>query len=123
MKQDDMNRYQALLMAKREEILGRSRQREDIWIVPSNEQIEAVQFAGEREFAVLTLERESKSLMQVDAALERIDDGEFGICLECEEPISTKRLAVLPWAAYCLQCQELHDMRESMDAHEPRLAA
>jgi DnaK suppressor protein len=123
MKQEDMNRYKALLMAKREEILGRSRQREDIWIVPSNEQIEAVQLAGEREFAVRTLERESKSLMQVGAALERIDDGEFGICLECEEPISTKRLAVVPWAAYCLQCQELHDTRESMDAHEPQLAA
>jgi len=123
MKQDDMNRYKALLTAKREEILGGSRDREDIWIVGSSDLIEMVQLASDREFAVRTLERESKSLMQVDAALKRMDHGEFGICLECEEPISAKRLAVVPWAAYCLQCQELHDTRESMDAREPQLAA
>jgi DnaK suppressor protein len=123
MKQGDTNRYKALLMAKREEILGRPRHREDIWIVESNDLIETVQLAGDRELAVRTLERESKSLMQVDAALKRIDHGEFGICLECEEPISTKRLAVVPWAAYCLQCQQLHDMRESTFAHQPQLAA
>jgi DnaK suppressor protein len=123
MKQGDRNRYKALLMAKREEILGRSRHREDIWIVESNDVIETVQLASDRDFAVRTLERESRSLMQVDAALERIDHGEFGMCLECEEPIPTKRLAVVPWAAYCLHCQELRDTRESTDAHEPRLAA
>jgi DnaK suppressor protein len=123
MKQDDMIRYQTLLIAKREEILGSSRHREDIWIVESSDLIETVQLASDREFAILSLERESRSLMQVDAALERIDHGEFGICLECEEPIPTKRLAVVPWAAYCLQCQELHDTRESTDAYEPQLAA
>jgi len=123
MKQGDMNRYKELLIAKREEILGKSRHREDIWIVESSDLIDAVQLASDRDFAVCTLERESKSLMQVDAALKRIDHGEFGICLECEEPISTKRLEVVPWAAYCLQCQQLHDTRESMGAHEPQLAA
>jgi len=123
MKQDDMKRYKALLMAKREEILGRSRDREDIWIVQSSDVIETVQLASDREFAVRTLERESKSLMQVDAALKRIDRAEFGICLECEEPISAKRLAVVLWAAYCLHCQELHDTRKSTDARESQLAA
>jgi hypothetical protein len=49
------------------------------------------------------------------AALKRIDDGEFGICLECEEPISPKRLAGLPWAGYCLHCQELRDSEEATD--------
>ena len=123
MVQNDINRYNALLMAKREEILGRSRRREDIWIVESNELIETAQLASDREFAVRALERESKSLMQVDSALKRIDHGGFGICLECEEPITTKRLAVVPWAAYCLQCQQLHDTRESTYTHEPQLAA
>ena len=49
------------------------------------------------------------------AALKHIDDGEFGICLECEEPISPKRLAGLPWAGYCLHCQELRDSEEATD--------
>lgn len=74
---------------------------EDIWILQSNEAIESMQLAGEREFAVRILEREAKVLAQIDAALERIRDGEFGICIDCEEPLSPKRLAALPWAAYC----------------------
>ena len=123
MKQGDTNRYKALLMAKLKEILGSSRHREDIWIVESSDLVETVQLASDRELAIRTLERESNSLTQVEAALKRIDRDEFGICLECEEPIFTKRLAAVPWAAYCLQCQCLHDMRESTGAHELQLAA
>lgn len=123
MKEADANKYRAVLMARRQEIMGTSRLREDIWIVPSNEQIEAVQLAGQREFAARALEREAKSLIQIGAALTRIDDGEFGICLDCEEPISPKRLAAVPWAGYCLHCQELHDAQEATDTIEPKLAA
>ena len=123
MKQGDTNQYKALLTAKLHEILGSSRHREDIWIVDSNDLVETVQLASDRELAIRTLERESKSLTQVGAALKRIEQEEFGICLECEEPISSKRLAVVPWAAYCLQCQQLHDTLESTDAYVPQLAA
>jgi DnaK suppressor protein len=122
MAEDHVEKYKTLLLAKREEIVGKSRRREDIWIVPSNEQIEMVQLAGEREFAVRALEHQSKSLMQVNGALQRIEDGEFGICLECEEPISPKRLAAVPWAAYCLRCQETRDAHD-IDRAEPTLAA
>jgi hypothetical protein len=50
MKEADVTEFKASLMRMRAEILGKSRQREDIWIVPSHEQIETVQLAGEREF-------------------------------------------------------------------------
>jgi len=123
MTQEQAGKYKALLLAKREEIAGKSRRREDIWIVKLNEQIEMVQLAGEREFAVRTLEHQRKSLIEINAAIGRIEDGEFGICLECEEPISPKRLAAVPWAAYCLRCQELHDAHEATEAAEPILAA
>lgn len=123
MTEEHVGKYKSLLLAKREEIVGKSRHREDIWIVKSIEQIEMAQLAGEREFAVRSLERQSKSLMQINGALERIEHGEFGICLECEEPISPKRLAAAPWAAYCLHCQEMRDAQEAAEAGEPLLAA
>src|SRR5215472_7836629 len=47
-----------------------------------------------------------KLLREVDAALHRIDKGNYGVCLECEEPISPKRLEAVPWARYCVPCQE-----------------
>jgi DnaK suppressor protein len=45
-------------------------------------------------------------LKQINEALQRINDGTYGICGECEKPISPKRLQAVPWAKYCVQCQE-----------------
>jgi DnaK suppressor protein len=52
-------------------------------------------------------ENESRQLSLIDEALVRIEDDEFGTCQNCEKPINQKRLAALPWARYCLDCQEL----------------
>jgi len=46
-------------------------------------------------------------LRLVEEALDRLDAGDYGICLACEEPIAEKRLRALPWARYCVACQEL----------------
>lgn len=47
-----------------------------------------------------------KHLREINDALHRIDTDMYGICLECEEPISAKRLDAVPWAKYCVTCQE-----------------
>src|SRR3954465_15741743 len=52
-------------------------------------------------------ENESRQLALIDEALLRIDDEEYGPCQNCEKPINPKRLAAIPWARYCIECQEL----------------
>jgi DnaK suppressor protein len=52
-------------------------------------------------------ENESKQLVLIDEALRRIEDEEYGECQNCEEQINPKRLAAIPWARYCLNCQAL----------------
>ena len=47
-----------------------------------------------------------KLLREISGALHRIDGGMYGICMECEQPISSKRLDAVPWARYCVSCQE-----------------
>ena len=47
-----------------------------------------------------------KLLREISDALLRIEQGNYGVCLECEEPISVKRLEAVPWARYCVACQE-----------------
>jgi DnaK suppressor protein len=47
-----------------------------------------------------------KLLREISGALHRIDGGTYGICMECEQPISSKRLDAVPWARYCVSCQE-----------------
>ncbi len=52
-------------------------------------------------------ENESKQLSLIDEALLRIEDEDYGVCLNCEKEINPKRLAAIPWARFCLDCQEL----------------
>jgi DnaK suppressor protein len=49
---------------------------------------------------------EIKLLREVLAALQRIEHGTYGVCYECDEPISPKRLDAVPWAKFCVSCQE-----------------
>jgi DnaK suppressor protein len=63
-----------------------------------------------------------KLLREISDALHRMDSGHYGVCPECEEPISTKRLDAVPWARYCVRCQEMISARiaegESIDEYE-----
>jgi len=59
-------------------------------------------------------------LRLVDEALDRLDSGDYGICLCCEEPIPAKRLNALPWARYCVPCQEREGAKLDLDWNETR---
>jgi len=49
------------------------------------------------------------TLHLIEMAIERIEDGTFGCCAHCEEPIQPKRLDAIPWAPYCFDCQSLRE--------------
>ena len=52
-------------------------------------------------------------LRMIDEALDRIEAGDYGVCMSCEEPIPAKRLQAVPWAKYCVTCQQ-----EMSNSHE-----
>src|SRR5688500_8065487 len=52
-------------------------------------------------------ENDSRQIILINEALERIEDEEYGLCQNCEKEINPKRLDAIPWARYCLNCQEL----------------
>ena len=54
-------------------------------------------------------ENESRQLTLVNEAIERLEDDEYGLCQNCEEEVNPKRLNAVPWAKYCLKCQELKE--------------
>ncbi len=62
--------------------------------------------AYQREFMFNISGGERKMLIQIEGALERLDSGSYGVCDHCEEPIGAKRLKAIPWARYCVDCQE-----------------
>lgn len=72
----------------------------------TSDDLDRIQQASERDYAIGGLERNFTKMREVSAAIRRLDKGDFGICASCEEEISSKRLAAVPWAAFCLVCQE-----------------
>jgi DnaK suppressor protein len=113
MTKSELNKFRNSLETKQAELVQFVRNREGIAIEKSPDALDEVQHAAERELAIRNLDRESNLLRNVRGALRRIKDGSFGICAHCEEEISPKRLAAVPWTAYCIQCQELSDRSQA----------
>jgi DnaK suppressor protein len=112
MNQTELNKYRATLEAKQTELSAGLRNRDDIAIEKTPDALDEVQLAGERELAIRNLDRESSLLRNVRSALARFADGSYGVCMHCEEDIKPKRLEAVPWAKYCIRCQEAADRHE-----------
>src|ERR1700752_2809509 len=117
MTKNELEKYKTVLETRLAELSYALRNREDIAIEKTPDAIDEVQLAGERELAIRNLDRESNLLRQVRAALARIADGSYGVCLHCEEEISPKRLNAVPQTPYCIKCQEAAD-RHEFEANE-----
>lgn len=65
--------------------------------------------ANDRDTALRLASGEAEMLRQVDEALVRIEDGSYGICVDCEKPIPVKRLEVYPSAQRCVQCKSAYE--------------
>lgn len=104
-----LDNFKNLLSEKRQELAEKLANREEIAIERSSDALDSVQRSAEREYAISSLDRDWQTLKDIDLALERMDDGEYGTCQRCEEEISPKRLKAIPWAAYCITCQEKID--------------
>ncbi len=112
MTKTELNKYKEALEAKQAELAQVLRNRDGITIEKSPDALDEVQNAAERELAIRNLDRESQLLRSVRGALARIRDGSYGVCLHCEEDINPKRLNAVPWAGYCIQCQEIADRHQ-----------
>jgi RNA polymerase-binding transcription factor len=109
MTKTDLNKYRNVLDAKQKELVRMLRNRDGIAIEKCPDSLDEVQYATERELAIRSLDRDSNLLRNVRAALDRIEEGSFGVCLHCDENISPKRLAAVPSTAFCIVCQEIAD--------------
>ena len=113
MSKAKLNDVRRVLEAKRNELLNAVSDRDEIRIENAAEEFDRLQQQLNREVAIRNLDRESRLLKDVQAALGRLEEGTFGVCLRCEEEIPEKRLKALPWAAYCVACQEVVDRRRA----------
>jgi DnaK suppressor protein len=109
MTETELNKFKKILESRQAELQQIVLNRDGIIIEKSADALDEVQHAAERDLAIRHLDRDSNLLRSVRSALRRIEECSFGICAHCDEEISPKRLAAVPWAPFCIQCQEQAD--------------
>lgn len=112
MTQRDREAYRGMLLNKQAELERRPLDRQEIAVERSADQADEVRHAMDREWVIRGLDVNANTLRLVRAALLRLEDGGFGACVDCGEDINPKRLAALPWASCCVECQEAADREE-----------
>jgi DnaK suppressor protein len=114
----ELERFKRILQSTLADMSVLVRKRDEIAVENTPDTIDYVQRAADRELAIRQIESSFKMLQSVKFALERITDGTYGTCLNCEDEISRKRLEAVPWAAYCVQCQDLADKERVLPRSE-----
>jgi DnaK suppressor protein len=106
---EQTHHFRNLLERKQAELAHLLHTRDGIAIETSADSMDQIQYATERDMAIRLVDQESALLREVKATLHRIDEGSFGACVDCDSPVGPKRLAAVPWAARCIQCQDAAD--------------
>lgn len=116
LKKKDLKRFKDILLARKKEIL-RNAQRtlsEDMTLeaddLPDEMDLASTEYL--HSFTFRLRGREKSFLEKIDKALLRIDDGSFGICEQCGEPISIKRLEARLETTLCIRCKEDQERQE-----------
>ena len=111
----EMRKLTAMLLAKRNEILGNMTEMESEALRRDRTDLSNVPFhmadAGSDNYEIDNtlglMDSERRILLEIDAALGRIESGKYGICRGGGERIPKKRLTAIPWARYCVDCATL----------------
>src|ERR1700689_373646 len=110
MEKKRLDAYRKKLQAKREELVQNiARTEEEGRTADEDTTVDLADKAANsytKEFLFGQTNTERNLLALIDGALKRLKDGTFGECANCEEEMQQKRLDAVPWAAYCIECQE-----------------
>jgi DnaK suppressor protein len=116
LKKKDLKRFREILDEKKADILKNAKKTldHDMTLDPDDlpDEMDLASTEYLQSFTFRLRGREKTFLKKIDHALAKIDEGTFGICEECEEPISLKRLEARPETTLCIRCKEDQERME-----------
>lgn len=116
MKKSDLERFREILQDKRKQVIERAQNMmEEGMTLDANDLPDEMDLASSEYIQSFTFRlrgRERVFLQKIDKALKKMDEGEFGICESCEEPIAIKRLEARPETTLCIRCKEDQERME-----------
>lgn len=97
------------LLKKKAELISNRPQDPDALVrgVRSPDVVEVAAHSVEQDVATWTVNLRFETLREIDGALNRLKDGDYGTCEFCGAAIASNRLKALPWARFCVACQEI----------------
>jgi len=111
MPKKELEKYRKLLEEKKTSLLAelaKTRHAEEETTEESTQDIaDKAVSSYTREFLYSLNDTERSTVQQIDQALARIEDGTYGLCLNCGTPMNEKRLSAIHWSRHCVECQEL----------------
>lgn len=118
-----------LLIQRRESIVKESKSEIKKYVSGEKKQlVETVLDDGDlsvvdlaEDISLKQLSTHRETLLKIDTALRKFDEGTYGICDECGDEISVERLKIMPFAIYCRDCQEEKEMKEKIEREEGAL--
>lgn len=119
LSQQDLEFFKTLLIQQLDELLNQAKKTVGVLIQDGNSSSDPLDRASEamgRDYTLRIRDREYRLIQKIKTALEKIQDGTFGICENCEEDISFARLKARPVTAYCIHC------KSKLEALEKRMA-
>jgi len=117
-----MKTIKEMLLKKREdlvlEISRRSKASTESAVQDIGDILDSVSEERTRELDLILTDREKRKLAQIDDAIDRIEENTYGLCEECGIKIPKARLKVLPFAIFCVECQEKNEREEKYTREE-----
>jgi DnaK suppressor protein len=117
-----LEKFRAILNERRASLITQAQKtlESDMVLSPDDRFDEVDQASSEymQAFSFRLRGREKFLMDKIELALKKIDEGTYGICEECEEPIAIKRLQARPEAPLCIQCKEAQEKEEAVYAEE-----
>ena len=117
-----MKTIKEMLLKKREdlvlEISRRSKASTESAAQDIGDILDSVSEERTRELDLILTDREKRKLAQIDDAIDRIEENTYGLCEECGIKIPKARLKVLPFAIFCVECQEKNEREEKYTREE-----
>jgi DnaK suppressor protein len=116
LKKKDLKRFREILLGRRAELLRNAQKTltEDMTLdaddLPDEMDVASSEYS--QSFTFRLRGRENSFLKKIDHALKKIDEGNFGICEKCAEPISFERLEARPETTLCIRCKESQERKE-----------
>ncbi len=113
----DLQELKNMLLERKQAILRKMQQyyqeSQEMETNIAQDAVDKAESSYTKEFLLSLTDAEREQLSQIQAALRRLEKGEYGICQSCGQPINKKRLKIIPWTSLCINCQEKKEKEEA----------